>query len=306
MDAEPSKRSVDRIIWNLAAKQSGAVARRQLLELGVTREEIATRLRNGVLTEVHRGVYLVGAVPAKHALAQAALLAAGEDAALSHFSAAHLWEARPYPATAPVWVTIPLARRVERARIHIARADLAATDIRIRQRMRVTSPARTALDCAGRLSDPYELESLVAELRYRGRATEVDLAAEVSRHPNKHGASRLRRILRLPGGPQRTRSKGERALIRLLREEGIEGFEVNSKAFGPELDFVWPALRFAVELDGWDGHSGRVAFERNRLKIAELQTQGVQVMPVTSRQIRDDSDGIARRLQATLRSRRIR
>ena len=55
--------------------------------------------------------------------------------------------------------------------------------------------------------------------------------------------------------------------------------------FGPELDFVWPELRFAVEVDGWDGHSERVAFERDRLKIAELQAKGIQVMPVTGRQI---------------------
>ncbi|HYH61062.1 MAG TPA: DUF559 domain-containing protein, partial [Solirubrobacterales bacterium] len=96
------------------------------------------------------------------------------------------------------------------------------------------------------------------------------------------------------------RSKGERAFLRLLRDENIDGYETNSKAFGPELDFVWRDLNFAVEVDGWDGHSGRVAFERDRLKIAELQAHGIEVMPVTGRQIRDDRGGVVRRLKAAL------
>jgi very-short-patch-repair endonuclease len=300
MHVQLSTQLPDQVIRRLATRQNGVVARRQLLPLGITRDQVATRLRQGRLIELHRGVYLVGAVPSEHALAQAALLALKGEASLCCFTAAHIWKARSYSPGAYPWVTVPADRRIERPRIHVLRADLAAGDIRTRYGMRLTSPPRTVLDCAALIVDDYEYEALVGEMKYRGLAHEAELAEQVRRNPRKRGVPRLRRILALPDGPRRTRSKGERAFLRLLREEGISGYETNSKAFGPELDFVWADLRFAVEVDGWDGHSGRVAFERDRLKIAGLQARGVEVMPVTGRQIRDDRRAVARRLKAAL------
>ena len=70
-----------------------------------------------------------------------------------------------------------------------------------------------------------------------------------------------------------------------------------------EVDFLWPDLRLAVEVDGYDAHSGRIAFERDRLKVAVLNAQDITVMPVTGRQIRRDPDGVAARLVAALRAR---
>jgi very-short-patch-repair endonuclease len=55
-----------------------------------------------------------------------------------------------------------------------------------------------------------------------------------------------------------------------------------------------------VELDGYDAHSGRLAFERDRLKIATLKARGVDVMPITPRQLRDDPEGVLARLRAAL------
>jgi len=68
-----------------------------------------------------------------------------------------------------------------------------------------------------------------------------------------------------------------------------------------EIDFLWRDLQFGVELDGWDGHSSRQAFERDRLKRAKLQAHGVGIMPVTGRQIRNDAAGVMTRLMAGLR-----
>lgn len=299
MAAQPHIRSVDVIIWQLARRQHGAVARWQLLPLGVTRHEIQRRLDSKALHEIHRGVYLVGAVPSEFSYAQAALLALKGRGALSHFSAAHLWKLRDYSPQAPPWVTAPFNGQSSRG-LHLHRATLQRVDLRTVHRLRVTSPPRTVFDCAQLYDDDYEFEALVGEAKYRGLAGESELERQLERNPRKRGSARLRRVLDLPGGPRRTRSKGERAFLCLLREEKVVGFETNSKVFGPELDFVWPELRFAVEIDGWDGHKGKVAFERDRLKIAELQARGVEVMPVTGRQMRTDRGGVLRRLRATL------
>lgn len=279
------------------------VTHEQLIAAGVTRHQIAFRLQSGILAELHRGVYLVGAVTAPHTHEQAALLACGTDAVLSHRSAAALWDLHPYPAAAPVQVTVSPARCPSHPGIRVHRAPLARQDLRRRAGMRVSSPPRTILEIAADL-DLETLERVVAEANYRRLASESELRDQLNRNPGKHGVARLRRVLDLPGGARRTRSRGERRLLRALREAGIEGYEVNGRIHGFEVDFLWRELSFAVELDGWDAHSGRIAFERDRLKIASLEAAGVTVMPVTGRQLRDDLEGaLDRRLRALAQKR---
>ncbi len=290
----------DRVIAAIAARQHGVVARWQLLAAGVTRHQIGLRLRNGRLHEIHRGVYLVGhRIPPPLAVEQAALLACGERAVLSHRSAASLWSLLPYPASAPAWVTVPSGRSAHRPRIEIRRANLVRRDIRHRHGLRVTSPPRTILDLSLVLSEE-DLESAVAEGQYRRLASEAELRAQVEGNEGRRGVAKLRRVLDLHGGVNRTRSSGERAMVRLLRRAGIDGFEANGRIHGYEVDFLWRGAGVALELDGWEAHSGRLAFERDRLKIARLSAHGLTVIPVTGRQLRDDPNGVARRLERAL------
>lgn len=107
-------------------------------------------------------------------------------------------------------------------------------------------------------------------------------------------------MLDIPGGAKRIRSRGERAMLRLLQRTGITGFETNAWVHGHEVDFLWRDAGVVVELDGWDGHSGRIAFERDRLKIAKLSAHGLTVIPVTGRQLRDDPNGVTRRLECAV------
>jgi Transcriptional regulator, AbiEi antitoxin len=91
MRAESFSRSDDRVIAELARRQHGVVARRQLVREGLSEAAIGRRLEAGRLHQLHRGVYLVGhPVPAQYALETAALLACGPRAVLSHRSAAAL------------------------------------------------------------------------------------------------------------------------------------------------------------------------------------------------------------------------
>jgi very-short-patch-repair endonuclease len=240
---------------------------------------IATRLADGRLHELHRGVYLVGhTAPPPHAHEMAALLACGKGAVLSHRSAAHLWSLFSYPAAPPVCVTLPPERYVKRPRIETHRATIDRRDIRARHGLTLTSPPRTILDLAATL-DAAHLESVVAEA----------------------GTSSLIEILDLTGGPRRTRSPAERLMLRLVRRAQITGYETNGRIHGYEVDFLWRELSFAVEIDGYDAHSGRVAFERDRLKLATLEARGLVVMPVTGRRLRVDEEGVLGRLIGGLR-----
>ena len=299
MGAQTHAHPADLEIARVARRQHGVVARWQLLDAGLTRKTIAVRLAGSRLSELHRGVYLAGSVAPAHAHEMAALLAYRLKATLSHRSATALWNLLPYPISATVWVTIPSERTATRPRIKAIRSPLLRDDIRRRHGMPLTSPARTILDMSSLLG-AYELERLVAEAQYRRLVSEDELRDQTSRHPRRNGVSILKAVLDLPGGPRRTRSNGERAMLRLLRATQIKGLETNARIAGYEVDFLWRAHRFAVELDGYDGHSSRVAFERDRLKWARLQARGIQVMPITGRQLRDDPDGVLERLLAAL------
>jgi hypothetical protein len=96
-------------------------------------------------------------------------------------------------------------------------------DLRRRNCLTLTSPPRTILDLAVEL-DLETLECVVAEARYRGLAREGELKAQLERYPPRPGVSNLRAVLDLPGGPQRTRSRPERLMLRLLRHAGITGY----------------------------------------------------------------------------------
>jgi very-short-patch-repair endonuclease len=298
MGGKSLTRSADRIIAAIAAKQHGVVARWQLLAEGVTARQIDRRLEASRLHEIHRGVYIVGhAVQPPLAVEQAALLACGDRAVLSHRSAANLWSLLPYPATAPAWVTVPPGRGARRPGIRISRAVVPTRDLRQRHGLALTSPPRTILDLSLSL-DEEELERVVAEAAYRGIASEIELSAQVEDNEGRRGVGKLRRVLDLPGGPRRTRSPAEQKMLRLLRQAGVTGFETNARIHGYEVDLLWGEEGLAVEIDGYDAHSGRVAFERDHLKVATLGAHGVRVMPVTARQIRDDAAGVLERLNA--------
>jgi very-short-patch-repair endonuclease len=332
MGVRSSRGFADRVIAAIAARQFGVVARWQLTQAGVSRRQIERRLETGRLHPVHQGVYLVGHdAPAPYAPEMAALLACGQGAAvtvhggrlrfthfrpsvvLSHRSAAAIWRLTPYPAPGDVCVTVRPVRNNDRSQIEVHRANLAPRDIRRRHGMPLTSPPRTLLDLAAVVTvgglagqDPLEphhldeLERIAAEAQYRKLATDAELRDQITRNPYKHGVRALRAVLDLPGGPRRTRSPGERALLRLLRARRITGYETNATVAGHEVDFLWRHERLAVEVDGWDAHSGRVAFERDRLKVAVLKAQGIATMPVTGRQIQRDPDGVVARLLAAL------
>lgn len=288
------------MIATLAGRQHGVVARWQLVAAGVSRHQIALRLAAGRLHELHHGVYLVGhEIPAPYAHETAAILACRGSATISHESSTALWHLTPYRAPAPVQVTVPPERRLDRLNLSIHRADLDPDDIRRRHGLPLTSPRRAILELAGSLG-LAELESVIAEAQYRRLASEEELRDQISRNPGKRGVGRLKTVLDLSGGPRRTRSPAERELLSLLRRNGVSGYETNARVAGYEVDFYWPSVRLVVEVDGYDAHSGRVAFERDRLKQATLTAHGLAVMRVTGRQIRNDPDGVLSRIQRAL------
>ena len=292
---------LDRRIAALAAGQRGVVSRAQLEALGASRRQVGTRLANGRLHRVHRGVYLVGHTAAPHGAREvAALLALGPGAVISYRSAAALWDLLPYPATADVCVTI--AQRRIRSRPGVTArvsGDLRGADVRVLGGIPVTSPARTVAGLAVELGLD-ELEHLAAEAQRRSLARPSELIAELDRLTGRPGARALRTVLDRDGGPAFTRSEAERRLLRLVREAGLPTPLVNAKRHGYELDFLWPAERLVVEVDGLRFHSDLRAQRVDRRRDAELVALGYSVMRFTWDRLTRQASAVVAQLAAAL------
>jgi hypothetical protein len=274
------------------------VTRAQLLDLGLGRRSIAHRLQTGRLMRVHYGVYAVGHEPAAAVdRAYAALLACGPVAILSHGSAASVWGIfdRWWE---PFEVTVRTGRRPPGIRTHRATVD--RRDIRRHLGIRVTSPARTIYDIAPRLSDKA-LTRAVNELRIARRLTLDHLAELVDRLPRHRGASRIQPLIETPTGP--TRSELEDAFVAFTERFGLPRPEMNARVAGYEVDALFPAQRVIVELDGYEFHATRQAFERDRERDAATLAAGVVTVRITWERLTETPEKEANRLNAILASR---
>ncbi len=139
------KSNIDGQIAQLATAH-GLIRFETLRSLGLTRQAIAARCQAHALIRVHQGVYFVGhAETTPLAIAEAAVLACGDRAALSHDSAAALWGLRKWPQIPEV--STALYRRRPGIRAHRT-TTLTRADVTTRDGVRVTTVPRTIADIA--------------------------------------------------------------------------------------------------------------------------------------------------------------
>jgi very-short-patch-repair endonuclease len=282
-------------IAQIAGAQRGRVATRQLRAAGISTSAIGRMIASGTLIAVHRGVYRVGhAAPVRLGDETSALLAVGDDAALSHFSAAILWGLlAPGSGDGQIHVVAPRERRVSPAGVAVHRSRmLERRDVWTREGLPVVSPARALLDIAPVAGD-RQLELAVD----RGLVDRVLKPAHVadilSRAGGHRGRARLAAVLeRQTAGTTMTRSEAEERVLELIRSARLSQPVVNAKVGGYEVDFFWPHERFALEVDGYRYHSARSVFERDRRKDNDLRKLGVTTMRTTWWQLTDDSHAL--------------
>ena len=277
----------DRLIGDLAGRQYGVVSRSQLLAMGIGAGAIQTRVRNHYLHRLHRGIYAVGhlaLVPLAREMA--AVLACGGTAAISNRSAAVVWYLLPAIDDADIDVTV-LTGKGRRAGLQIHRTTrLSPHDIRHLRGLPVTTPSRTIIDLAECATD-RELERALHEAITRRLINARRLRAELDQYRGRRGISRLRKLLENDGPTTITRSEAEERFLALVRAAGLPTPEVNARILGHEVDFLWRDEGLVVEVDGFQFHSTRAAFERDRQRDAELQGAGQRVLRVTWRQVVD-------------------
>ncbi len=234
-------------------------------------------------------------------LETAAILYFDGDAFLSHASAAALWGIRE---AAPRDVHVTLIGRDCRSRpgltVHRVGA-LDRADLRARQGLPLTSPARTVLDLAGE-SEADELEQAVAQARVHGLLRAGELERAVDRAPHHRGLARVRALIDAEHDPALTRSKAERLILGLIRDAKLPAPIVNGRFLGFEPDLRWPEQRLVVEFDGRQFHGHAAAFERDRRRDQILVAAGYRVMRVTWTQLVTEPLAVVARIAMALSS----
>jgi hypothetical protein len=269
------------------------VTRTQLLRAGITREEIAHRVRAGALLREHPGVYRVGhRAPSTEARYLAAVLACGEGAVLSGRAAGHLWGILKGGAPPPE-VTAPSKHRIEGVATRRARSINATTH----RGIPVTTVPHTLADLAAHLPlDALARACHEAGVRYGTTPQQVEAVMR------RHGAKKLQAILR--GDAKVTLSELERVFLTRLKEADLPLPQTNVRAGARRVDCRWPDHRLTVELDSYTYHHSRHAWEQDRRREREAHARGDEHRRYTHGDVTDDSTLMLAELRILLRYRR--
>lgn len=257
-----------------ARKRGGCFTRRRALAEGVSKARLEHLLTTGAVTSVHpgRGVYRFGGAPDSwEARLHAACLLLGDDAVVSHRSAARLWRAPDFEETDALDLTVVGRERgfklPDGITLHLTKWLPAAQVVRVGQHPRVTSATRTCRDLARYLgTDP--LTNIVVDLHRRRLTSPADLAACHAELGRAWGAPTMRSVLgQLDENCLRAASRPEVALhLGIVADPRIPPHVLNHRVKLPTrtvvFDVAWPHLLAAAEVDSERYHG--TGYDRRR------------------------------------------
>jgi very-short-patch-repair endonuclease len=273
--------SPDDALAEWAERQHGVVSRAQALASGLAASGIKRRLAAGRLATVHPGVYRWPGAPVtweQHLVA--ACLACGPGTVASHRSAAAMWGL--VDATDVVEVTTSRPRCPKPRGVVLHRStDLQGAHVTVRHGVPVTNPLRTMVDLGAAL-DRGDVEDaldrgLVARL-FTIAAVE-HLLCDVAR-PGRRGCGILRHVLDERAlGAARPDGLLEPRMARLMRSAGLPParFQFGIPGTGARVDFAYPELRLAIEVDGFAFHGSSRAMSADRDRDVRLLAAGWRV-----------------------------
>ena len=295
----------------LARGQMGLVTAAQLDALRFSRHLVGRYLASKAWSRLTRGLYKIGAAAMTIEQCQlAALLAAGDGAALSHLSAAVKLRIDAPPVSL-IQLTVPASRNhVPIAGVEVFRSrDLSEADVVLRGPFRVTNVGRTIVDLAASLSDD-DLKAAIDSALRQNRAYLIAIGTTLKALRRGHpGASRLRRILRSYGlrdaiPASKLESKARSIIAEVNLGEAVHHYWEHDLRFVAELDYAWPDELVNFELDGYETHGPRDNFESDRARDRTLQWMGWRVLRFTWDQVKNQRQAVIDELRRNLLDRR--
>lgn len=255
-----------------ADEQRGIISCSQIVESGLTRGILISRLKRGRWQRLCPGVYATfSGEPSREAVLWAAVLYAGPGAALSHQTAAELWRLTD-EASAVVHVTVPTRRRVRAVTgmaVHYS-AAVAAHPAQTPPRTRVEE---TVIDLWETSRSLDTAVGWVTRAIGRQRTTGDKLRLAVSTRSRVRWRSKLTELLDMDG----VHSVLEYRYVRdVERRHGLPAAtrQLHARLDGHSQyrDEVYEEYQTVVELDGRMAHPGDTRWEDIRRDNAAAST----------------------------------
>lgn len=289
-------------VTRLARTQLSLVTLDQLAASGMSSTMIKTAVKAGRLERMESGVYRIGgSTPTWEQDVLASVLAAGPGAVASHRAAARIWGLVDIQV---IDVTVPTTRqpKLRRAVVHRS-TDLETHHTTRSMKIPVTTPMRTLVDLGAvrpdLVADALERALICKVMSHLGAETMLE---EVARR-GRRGAGVLRRVLDERAlGKDRPESLLEVRFARLLREYGLPAaayqhrVRLPSRRHPVRVDFAYPELMLAIEVDGFRYHSTPEQLAADQARQAALEALGWRVLRFTWRRVVRQPARVAREL----------
>jgi Protein of unknown function (DUF559)/Transcriptional regulator, AbiEi antitoxin/AbiEi antitoxin C-terminal domain len=275
----------------MARRQHGVLARRDLEELGFSKMAIDHRVATGRLHLIARGVYAVGRpelTPDGRWLA--AVLMCGDDALLSHRSAAELWGiGREWDRR--IDVTIRREVKIRRRGIKVRRrASLPDSSMTRRHGIPVTTPVQTLIDLATELK-LLRLERAVNQADVHDLVDPETLRRALDAYVGMPGVKTLRTML--DRHTFRLSDSDLEILFRPLARAAAYPSPLSKHwVLDYEVDFWFPAQGLVVETDGLRYHRTPSQQARMARRDQRHQAAGLRVLRFTHWQIAYEPDEV--------------
>jgi uncharacterized protein DUF559 len=294
--------------WVPLLEPDGLLLRDRAL-VAVDPDDLLMALRSGRLRRIQRGIYLPRRVEASPlVVARAALLSSGAVGAVpSHATAARVHQIAVPDEHRVQHVTVTREqRRRNRRDLHFHTRSIGCGEVERRDGVPVTSVARTLADLATSLERLPAVWAMDEALRRR-RCAKADIIAVIERW--RGGAGCIRACERLDEADGVAESILETAGRLVLRDRGVPLPIPQYELWAPDgtlvarLDGAYLREKVALEYDGADPHGLPEAVFRDRWRQNGLPELGWTVLRFTWWAVMRDPDGVAARVQRTLRRR---
>lgn len=243
-------------VADVARRQDGFVTLENCRVLGVPERTVHGWVAAGRLERWHHAVFGVGGLPATfERRLRSALLAAGPPAVVSHRAGAELWGLGHWGVAE---ISIPYTQRLALDGVVVHRSrDLDREPGHTRQGLAVTGPMRAVIDC-GAVLPHWEVRDLLERALADRLFTIASIERTYSRlaRPGRRGGGVIRRVLDARAlGAEVPDSLLEVRMAALLARAGLPvaafQHEVLLDGRRSRIDFAYPHLRLAIEVDGW-------------------------------------------------------
>jgi very-short-patch-repair endonuclease len=274
----------------IAESQFGVISRAQALEAGLTGRMIRYRLTNGWTVAMPSVYALPGSVNDWAQKLKAAQLWAGDGCAVHRRSAAVIYEVAGAQGR-QIEIVGPTRKRLQ-AGVNYTCSILSPHEVRPYRGFIITSVERTLVDLASVWSQEQLAIGLDDVLRRRlTLVSRVSCLLESLGMEGRKGSGVLRRLLRERSGlDEFPESPLESRFLQFVRRFGLPEPQVQ-KRFTTDggrvrrVDVFFPHACLVIELDSYEWHSGRRAWEEDLKRRNELQARGLRVMHYTGRDL---------------------